>query len=165
MDKLIVITVIIFIYLFYVACTLMLKDYGCKNNNNNLFDCKEEEYNHLKGSILEKDETCESAINKMRSSLKLDNKTGVWKTCYLSASIITVCILICNRSTGNINYYFYVLVFLITFLSLYIIKNLENYHKYRPNKENGYKIIEFIRTNCVNKNFNNFNNFNNSTPI
>ena len=166
MDKLIIITVIIFIYLFYVACRYTLRDQGCKNGN--IMDCKEEDSNHLKGSILEKDETCESAINKMRSSLKLDNKTGIWKTCYLTAFIITIGVLICNRSTGNINCYFYILVFLIVFLSLYIVKNLENYHKYRPNKDNGYKIIEFIRTNCFNKNFKNFknvNNLNNSTPI
>jgi hypothetical protein len=158
MDIVLIITLVIFVYIFYVSEKFLLQDQGCKGAS--VFSCKEEDSNHLKGTFLDENETCDSAMDKMRSVLRVNDKTGIWKICYFTAFIVTLLSVVCNNSTKNNkhSYYFYILIFLSTFLILYVIKNFENFHKYKPNTENGDKIIDFINKNCINK-------FKNSTPV
>ena len=95
---------------------------------------------------------------EVKGSLRVNDKTGIWKMCYLTAIIITIFTIFCNNANVKHNSYFYILVLIITFFILYLFKNFENFHKYKPNTNNGDKIIDFINKNCINKS-------NNSTPI
>ena len=156
MDIVLIITLVIFIFIFIVSGKFLLQDQGCKNAN--IFKCKQENANHLKGTFLNKNDTCKTAINKLKSVLRVNDKTGIWKTCYFASFIIVLLAILCTNSTKHTNNspYFYILIFISTFLILYLIQNFENFHKYKPNIENGDKIINFINKNCINKN---------STPI
>jgi hypothetical protein len=155
MDIVLIISLSIFIFLIFAAGKFLLRDQGCTD----VFNCKEEKSAHLSGTFLYENDTCETAIDKLKTVLRVNSKTGVWKMCLCATIAIVFLMIVCKNSTkNNSKYYFYILCSISTFLILYLVRNFENFHKYKPNSDNGDKIIDFINKNCINK-------FKNSTPV
>ena len=149
MDNILIIIGILFVFFTFLACRFLLRDYGFKSLPLLIYN--EKDCNHLEGTFLEPEDTCDTAIKKAKSVLNIHKKTGMWKTCYITSLIILLLLIVCYNSTKNNknNYYFYILSFIIIFTVIYTVYNFEIFHKYYPNNRNGKKIIDFISENCM----------------
>ena len=146
MKKDLIVIFAIFGFLLFVAIRNICEDYGF----NGTFVSNRKESTILKGTYLEENETCESSIGKLKHVLNTNNRTTIWKTCFVTSIFITVIIaLLYNRSFKDDNkIYFYILTFWLTYFILYYLRNFELFHKDVNAQENGEKLINFISKNC-----------------
>lgn len=136
--------IIIFIIILLYAILKEREELGCYrisikqqcNDNNSVF---------LINTKMEASDNIDILYKKMISILSYHEKSGVWRRCYIMASLLLTILYIVNNTTDNKTIFYWLNLLLLYFTILYFFFNYLNYHHFRNLKNNGVEIIEKIK--------------------
>ena len=138
----------IFVLIIYYAVMKEREELGCYRFSIGR-QCKDEESVFVKNTKTEPGDTCKDLYERMGSILSYHEKAGVWRRCFIIATIITFFVYIVyniNHKLNSVNQY--VVLLLLIFTLIYFYHNYINYHHFRNLKQNGLEILELIKKKC-----------------
>lgn len=105
--------------------------------------CDDDNSVYVSGTNPSISDTPEMLRKRMESVLSYHEKAGVWRRCYILATLLTLIAygIITSCPCG---YYSYAVVHVLFFAVMYFFFNYINYHHMRRIKQNGMKILSML---------------------
>ena len=146
------ITSAIVIFILYYAIAKEREELGCFRLSIEK-QCDENNSVHLKGTKMEKNDTCEDVLLKMKSILSYHEKGAIWRRCVLMSFVSVMGLYVLNKSSNNSHsIYTYVQFLILNFTIIYFYHHYIEYHHFRKLKQNGEEMLQYLEKLCKNCN-------------
>lgn len=138
--------VVYFLFILIIFYVLMKEreDAGC-NGIAIAHHCYDEESVYIRNTRGNSNDNCNDLSKKLISILSYHDKVGLWRRCFIIATIITFFIYIFYNVKNKYNY---IVVVLVIFAFLYFYHIFVYFHHFKILKRNGMKILELMKNKC-----------------
>ena len=106
--------------------------------------CDDENSVYVKGTKMDVNDTYDDLHKKLISIVSYHEKAGVWRRCFILATLITFSSFLIYIFSCKYNISWFA-IHIITFCILYFFFNFINFHHFRYLKNNGMEIIERMK--------------------
>lgn len=105
--------------------------------------CNDNESVYVSGTKMDENDTDEILYKKLENILSYHEKGGVWKRCFILATILVLFVFLFDRAFKDNNLK-WIVIHMNFFTVLYFYFNYLNYHHFRNLKKNGLEIIQRV---------------------
>lgn len=119
------------------------QELGCSGHGTTRRQCRDEDSVYVRGTAPSPGDTGREARSKLVSILSYHEKGGVWKRCFILATVLAYLCYLIRRATTSPGWA--IATTHLVFLSvLYFYWNFLNYHHFRVLKRHGVALIGLI---------------------